>query len=199
HFIHADPSQHTTLENIQAHKAKSVILLTDPESADSDAKNALIALAIKHLETEKKVDVYIISELENLDKKRHLMEAGVDEVICNLDFNIGIIAQSALFKNMSQVYQQLLSYSNETNEIYFIPPGKYPAEFIGKDFPALAIMINEKRVNFDDNPLILLGIKQGEDILLNPSKANFSGLHLDDSLIIMAFQYISEIRMKPKS
>ncbi|PSR16607.1 hypothetical protein C8255_17000 [filamentous cyanobacterium CCP3] len=50
HFIQADPTHHDTLEKFQAPQAKSVILLADEATEAPDEKNALIALAVKHLE-----------------------------------------------------------------------------------------------------------------------------------------------------
>ena len=193
HIVQRDPTQHQTLLELNAHKARSMILLADMKSENPDDKNALIALAVKHLEEDKKIDVHVVAELIKMERKRHLMEAGVDEVVCSVGFTSGIIAQSALFKNMSEVYQRLLSYSDDTNEIYFIPAGKYPAEFLGQDFIALSRMINERRLEWQENPVLLLGIKHKEQILLNPRQENFSALGKDDSLIVMALNNIAEI------
>jgi voltage-gated potassium channel len=193
HFTQRDPTQHNTLLELNAHKAKSIILLADMSSESPDDKNALIALAIKHLEKDKNIDVHVVAELVKFERKRHLMEAGVDEVVCSMGFTAGIIAQSALFKNMSEVYERLLSYSTETNEIYFIQPHQYPAEFVGKNFFALSTMINERRKDNDENPVLLLGIKHKGEIILNPKKDNFSQLDKDDSLIVMAFSNIEKI------
>ena len=193
YFSQRDPTQHQTLLELNAHKARSIILLADMQSESPDDKNALIALAVKHLEKDKNIDVHVVAELVNLDRKRHLLEAGVDEVVCSMGFTSGIIAQSALYKNMSEVYQRLLSYSDETNEIYFIAPGKYPVEFIGKDFPALSKMLNERRQSNLDNPALLLGVKHQNEIILNPKKDNFSALEKEDSLIVMAFSHIEQI------
>lgn len=193
-FVQADPTQHSTLLETQVTKAKSVILLLDVESANADAKNALIALAINNLEKEKKLDIHIISELEKMNRRQHLLDAGVDEIICNLDLNVGIIAQSALYKNMSLVYQRLLSYSDETNEIYFIPFGRYPLDYLGNDFPELRRMLNSSASNTEESPLILLGIMHENDIFLNPKRSQFFELQQGDSLIVISYTFIDEIK-----
>lgn len=193
YFAQRDPTQHSALLELNAHHARCVILMADLKCPSPDDKNALIALAVKHLEEDKKIDVHVVAELVNMDRKRHLLEAGVDEVVCSMGFTAGVIAQSALFKKMSEVYERLLSYSGETNEIYFIPPGKYPADFIGKDFQTLNKMVNERRPANDENPFLLLGVKQDEQIKLNPKKENFDGLEKDDSLIVMAFSHVEQI------
>lgn len=196
HFVQADPTHHATLEKLQAHLAKSIILLADRDTEGPDEKNALIALAIKHLEStpDRPRDIHVVGELVRLDRYRHLKEAGVDELISARDYSSGIIAQSALFKNMSVVYQQLLTYTDDTNEIYFIYPGKYPEHFIGKTFRELRARIDEYSDTDDDRPVILLGVKRGDgEILLNPKRSRFDRLAANDSLIVMAFHNIDRI------
>lgn len=196
HFIQDDPTHHDTLSQLQASQAKSIILLADQDTVNPDEKNALIALAVKHLEQipGQTKDIHVVAELVNLNLRRHLLEAGVDEVISARDYSSGIIAQSAMFKNMSVVYQQLLTYSNDTNEFYFISPGNYPQHFLGKTFPELTKLVSEHQQSNSDNPLILVGVKLGNgEILLNPKPHTFSKLARDDYLIVMAFHYITRI------
>ncbi|WAL60718.1 potassium channel family protein [Thermocoleostomius sinensis] len=196
HFIQADPTHHATLENLQACQAKAVILLADEASEGPDEKNALIALAIKHLEQipGQKKDIHVVGELVKLGRRRHLREAGVDEVISARDYSSGIIAQSAVFKNMSVVYQQLLTYSDETNEFYFIEPGKYPTSLHGKTFAELTQWISQYSAAHADNPLLLVGIKSGQgEIWLNPKQEHFDRLEDTDSLIVMAFRHVERI------
>jgi len=196
YFINGDPTHHETLSNLQAPQARSIILLADEHTTSPDEKNALIALAIKHLEQTPghNTDIHVVAELVNLNLRRHLLDAGVDEIIAARDYSSGIIAQSAMFKNMSVVYQQLLTYCNDTNEFYFIPPGNYPNYFLGKTFRELAKLINDSTAVSTDNPLMLIGVKRGDgEILLNPRPRDFSNLARDDSLIVMAFYYITHI------
>ena len=196
HFVREDPSHHAVLSSLNATRAKSVILLADPESSGPDEKNALIALAVKHLEQspERDLDIHVVAELIQPDRRRHLHEAGVDEVVMFQDYSSGILAQSALFHNMSVVYQRLLTYSDDTNEIYFIEPGAYPASYAGKSFPELCKAVKESESASEDNPLLLLGVKlRNGDILLNPQKQRFAALSEGDTLIVMAFRPIARI------
>jgi voltage-gated potassium channel len=196
HFIQADPTHHETLEKLQASQAKAVILLADEASEGPDEKNALIALAIKHLEQipGQRKDIHVVGELVKLARRRHLREAGVDEVISARDYSSGIIAQSAVFKNMSVVYQQLLTYSDDTNEFYFIEPGKYPEQLQGKTFAELTQWMGQYSAAHADNPLLLVGIKSGQgEILLNPKQEHFDRLAATDSLIVMAFRNVERL------
>ncbi|MEA5511277.1 NAD-binding protein [Crocosphaera sp. UHCC 0190] len=190
YFIQADPTHHVTLEKFQASQAKAIILLADEETEGPDEKNTLIALAIKHLEQipNRQKDIHVIGELVNLDRRRHLKEAGVDEVISARDYSSGIIAQSAVFKNMSMVYQQLLTYSDCSNEFYYITPEQYPGYLLGKTFTELSTWISNDLGSQEENPLILIGIKRGNgEILLNPKQSHFQRLAAEDSLIVMAY------------
>ncbi|HEY9737932.1 MAG TPA: potassium transporter, partial [Trichocoleus sp.] len=166
------------------------------DSEGPDEKNALIALAIKHLEQipGHQKDIHVVGELVKLDRRRHLKEAGVDELIAARDYSSGIIAQSAVFKNMSVVYQQLLTYSDDSNEFYFIAPGKYPEHLQGMTFAELSRWISEYSASHADNPLLLIGIKLGHgEILLNPKQSHFERLAAEDSLIVMAFRNVERI------
>ncbi|AFY62047.1 TrkA family potassium uptake protein [Synechococcus sp. PCC 6312] len=196
YLIQADPTHHATLAKYGATQAKSVILLADEDSESPDAKNALIALAIKHLEEAPGLEqhIHVVAELVNLDRQRHLKEAGVDEIISAREYSSGIIAQSALFKNMSVVYQQLLTYSEDTNEFYFIDPDRYPSQLIGKTFEELSQWINQYSRKHPENPVLLLGVKRGNgEILLNPRHSSFQHLEAQDSLIVMAFKNVTRL------
>ena len=184
-FIKSDPTMHDVLKRGRAHLAKSVIILADRDCSDPDAKTALIALAISKLEKELTEKPHIIAEVLNHRKINHLVDAGVDEWVCSTDYGLGIISQSALYGKLSEVYQQLLTYSRETNEIYLVPAEKYPPDFLGKSFPELAEILNQQRQL--PNPIILLGIKRDEQIILNPHENEFDRLKSVDSLIVMAF------------
>ncbi|MBE9135878.1 NAD-binding protein [Nodosilinea sp. LEGE 07088] len=197
HFVQDDPTHHATLERLQASQAQAVILLADEEAEAPDDKNALIALAIKHLEhiPGQQRDIHVIAELVNLSRRRHLQEAGVDEVVSARDYSAGIIAQSAMFRNMSVVYQQLLTYSDDSNEFYFIAPGQYPNHLWGKTFTELSHWVSTySTTRQPDNPLLLLGVRRSNgDILLNPKAQSFDRLTADDALVVMAFRKIDRI------
>jgi len=215
-FKQCDPTHHDVLDKqLCAKQARCVILLADEEVSNPDDKNALIALAIKNLEndttreTKIELDIHVVAELTSLDRKRHMLEAGADEVISSVDYASGIIAQSAMHEKMSVVYDKLLSYSDDTNEVYFISgehdtesgkkmSAKYPGDFIGKSFPELVAMVNEIYASCS-SPVLLIGIKrekaekEKDRVMLNPKKSVFETLQLGDDLIVMSFEKIEVI------
>lgn len=185
YFIEGDPTLHSVLGAARVHLAKSVIILADNESPDPDAKSALIALAITKLEKELPRKPHIVAEVINHRKISHLLDAGVDEYVCAVDFGLGILAQSALYYKMSDVYQHLLSYSKDTNEIYIVQKEKYSDILVGKTFSEINAILGKNRDS--DNPVIPLGIKRQDKLILNPRKGEFDKLREEDSLIVMAF------------
>lgn len=184
-FVRSDPTLHSVLKKARAHLAKSVIILASDECSDPDAVTALIALAISKLEKELPRKPHIVAEVINHKKTQHLLDAGVDEWICSADYGLGIIAQCALYGKLSDVYQQLLTYSKETNEIYIVEGDRYPEGFVGLSFAELSRTIDEHR-NPDD-PVILIGVKRDERVILNPRAGEFDALRKDDSLIVVSF------------
>jgi len=185
YFIRSDPTLHDVLKKARAHLAKSVIILADDESSDPDAKTALISLAITKLEKGLESKPHIVAEVTNHHKIQHLLDAGVDEWVCSSDYGLGIIAQCALYGKLSDVYQQLLTYSKDTNEIYVVEPERYPQCLLGKNFRELSKIMDDNRN--PENPTILLGVKRDEKVFLNPKAGEFDKLKEGDSLIVMAF------------
>ena len=193
-FKKGDPTLHINLKNLAfAHRAKSVIILADERCPDPDGKTALIGLAITKLERNLPRKPHIIAEIINHQKIEHLKDAGVDEYICASDYGLSLMAQAALYPKLSEVYHQLLTYSEDTCEIYLIEGEKIPTEFYDKSFKQIAQMLNESREN-TDNPIILIGIKREEKYILNPkSEKEFDSLKKGDALVVIAYTFPQKI------
>lgn len=188
YIIDSDPIRHGTLKKARVALADTVIILSDANSPDPDAKSAMIILAL--LSECKARRPHIITEVVNADNSQHLKDAGADETICTTEIGVGILAHCALNKQLSVVYKDLLTYSFEGNEIYIITPEAYPESFVGKTFAECARMLYEKRDS--TNPVVLLGIRRNDQVILNPrpNKGGLDGeciIQTDDALIAMAF------------
>ncbi|MFX0197674.1 MAG: NAD-binding protein [Candidatus Hodarchaeota archaeon] len=221
YFVRGDPSSHEVLKRQRVDLARSVIILADPECEDPDAKTALISIALRHLNKdlqqknesqsmaektivpneEDQKHPRIIAEVTSPQKGRHLEEAGVDEWVCSTDYGLKIIAQCALKPKLTEVYQQLLSYSETTNEIYLVEKHKYPDWFVNEHFTKVSEIINDNKD--PENPAILLGVKREEndktEILLNPREKDFT-IKPDDVLIVMAYAQpdLSQLQRKER-
>ena len=182
----------TLLKNVLASQpVKSVLLLANQKSSNPDAENALIALAINQIDK----NIRITAELTDPKMKHNLLKAGVDEIVCNHTFIGGMIAQTALNKGMSHVYNRLLECNNKSNEIYFI--SEFPNEFT--KIESFAELAEEVAIGAPEElPLILIGIKyagydKNKSILLNPQKQEFKPITKDDQLIVMSYRKIQKI------
>jgi len=189
HCINEDPIRHGTLKHARVSMADTIIILADNQSPDPDAKSAMIILAL--LSECKRRRPHIIAEVVNSDNSQHLTDAGADETICTTEIGVGILAHCAINKQLSVVYKDLLTYSFEGNEIYIIQRDSFPDAFVGKTFAECAQMLYAHRD--DKNPVILLGVRRQDSVLMNPRKtadglANGElRIEEEDALIAMAF------------
>lgn len=200
-FINSDPSFHDVLRVCRAQRARSVILLSDEtnHTDDPDGNSALIALAIHRIcQTEGTAAPHIVAEAVDHRRIQHLRDAGVNEVVCSQDFGLGILAQTAIHEGLSEVYNRLLTYSEETNEIYMIE--KAPLRFHGMTFQELSMIFAQNRDQH--NPSILIGVKRDGDIFLNPCADSSRGKMLGtirggDQLIVVSWEPpdVSQIRV----
>jgi len=207
-----------SLEGANILKAKGVILLADENNQQPDTKSALIALSINSLwarkikdetkQTEKQEEgrgeslrnynkPYVVAEAIDYQMIEHLKNSGVEEIICSEDYGTGLLAQCILNKRIVTVYHDLLTYTKWTNEIYIIQDKEISKAVTGKKFTEIAEFINNNRD--PDNPAILLGLKRGDGIILNPKEngvavkekklPKFERFKEKDALIVMAFEY----------
>jgi hypothetical protein len=163
---------------VSIHKAKSVIIMAKEDCPDPDAQTALIALAISQVckaeADAQKVPLrvpHIVAEVINHRKTQHLKDANVREIVCPTDYGIGLLAQSAINPGLVQIYDHLLRFKPEGNELYLLDSRDLPQGFLpGKaSFNEISIWL-EERSRSTENPVILLGyLRQGEPIL-NPLK-----------------------------
>ncbi len=192
YFVRGDPTMHAVLRAARAHLSRSIIILADEDCSDPDGNSVMVALALSKICGGSRKPHLVV---EALDHRRtpHLRDAGADEVICAASFGIGLLAQCALYAKLSEVYDGLLTYSAETNEIYVVPSGDYPEGFVGKPFQELAAIFSSKRD--PSNPSILIGLQRDSDVMLNPrpqvgasGRAQELTLCADDGLIVLAYR-----------
>ena len=107
YFMQNDPSLEEVLNKAAVQYASSVIILINNSIIYKDAENALISLSISNLIKDIKVKPWIIAELFNKDRESQLKVAGVNEFICASGFSMGLIAQCALSKGLSDVFKDL--------------------------------------------------------------------------------------------
>ena len=191
-FIKSDPVLHSVLKLANVEKARSVIILSDENQQDPDSQAVLVALAVKHLSDSQSRKPNVVAQARNHRKIKHLLDAGVDEVICSQDYGLGLLSQCALNPGMSQAYSQLLSFSIDTCEFYPINNPTFLKAFEGKTFEEISQWFLDNRDA--QNPLILIGIFREGKLILNPRKHRVSDKEIEfksfregDHLLVMGY------------
>lgn len=201
-FFSADTFDKDALAQLGVHLAESIIVMADENSEDPDAKSVMSVLAARKLIEEKHNNKeinklpLIIVEAKNHRKMKTIKDAGADAVICHEDFGLGVIAQSAMDKKASDVYQELLHYDPNTNEIYIVRhndiPEELKKELNGKTFKEASRFFIERREKLLKNPCILVGFyKKDSEVLLNPrpdNEGNEPKFEDGDGLIFIAWE-----------
>jgi len=190
-FINSEPELHKSVELGVVEKARSIVILTDESKSDPDATTVMIVLAIARrcevLGLSKSSRPHIVGECLDARKMNHLKTAGVDEVVCAREYGLGILAQSALHHNLSEVYDRLLHYSDDTNEIYMLEGEQLPQNAGGASFNRIARAVH--RYRNAENPVIPIGIRKSDGrIVLNPRGEDGDCIFDEnDSMIVIAF------------
>ncbi|KAA3616245.1 MAG: hypothetical protein DWQ05_10900 [Calditrichaeota bacterium] len=194
-FVKDNPTNSTALECVNVTKAKSVIILSDQNNDKPDPQTIICCLAIDKLA--KKTKPYIIAELMDRSNKELTEGAGANEVVSAGFYRTGIMLQSALYHGMSHIFHELLQYEQNKTSVFIVTEKNIPQEFYDEKltFQDAARKINEKRKA--PNPVILIGVKRGDQIILNPHSGKkrsskdviFDHIKKGDALVVLAEKF----------
>lgn len=209
-----DPTSEKALLNANAQDAKTVVLLADDsrlERADERTIRSLVMLSriartvasqeVKGGEPEAdpkgspgkgRKGLHVIVELVDSANEKVVDEIardfpGMVERVSGLQVRTCLIAQAALSEGVTELYQDLLRVSEDTNEVYTQP---IPSSAVGMTFRDYAATVLAQET---DNPLIPLGVQR----LLNGTSRMFSNprpgqegylLEEGDDLVVMAYE-----------
>ena len=190
YIINGDPANEIILKRANVQHAYTTVILADPTQGElADAKSILISMGIKSVCEELGVSkAYTAVEGISPQNIEHLRRAGADEIISAGDFSSLLLAQTSLIHGLSKVYLNLLTISEETNEIYLIP---VPEEYIGKKFSDIGIKIFSQRDL--KNPVIPIGVMSGKKVMLNPKPSDFDTFQKNDQVIVIAFEHPNKL------
>ncbi len=129
-FYPGDPTRKETLENVNCNEARAVIVLADEElGAQADARNLLTLFALRDLEGERSRRPHFVVEIVDVANYSKFQQFEEDpqhdiEIIRAESLRTRILAQAARTPGLVSLYHDLLTYSEETNEIYSVnlPP-----------------------------------------------------------------------------
>lgn len=199
-FVAGDPHDKKVLDKLGAHEARSVIVMANTEHADPDARAALIALALRGLFQDKGLSPEdrprVCVEVVNHRRISLIRDAGADETVCHEDYGLGVLTQASLAESIAEVYHELLTFRESTNEMFLlrgpgagagahIPADVWDRLFQGKTFTEAEGAFSRSRERCS-NPAILVGLRRRGKMMLNP--ATPVTLEHGDDLIVMARQ-----------
>ncbi len=203
-FVTGDAFDKKVLERLGAHEAHAVILLANRHVEDPDGHSAVVVLALNGLFRDKGLTAgrrpRVVVEVVNHRKMALIRDAGADDTICHEDFGLAVLAQSALVTSMCEVYQELLMYAPETNEFHVlrtpaaegaksdVPAEVWERALKGRTFTEAAVAFD--RTRDDRNPVLLVGLRRGGRLLLNPREPEH--VRPGDELLIIARGFPSQ-------
>ncbi len=192
-YLHpGDPTSEMFLRRVNVQDAEAVVVLLDPMSrGNADAKSILIVLAIRKVCAKFGKQVRITVEIENpknVELVKHANELGggkpeLIEVISASNLQQRMLAQSTHTPGIASIYDELLSFSPDNNEIYRVSIND---ALVGKSFKELCKMFLETPLH-QELPVIPVGVfknKSGEHYL-NPRED--ITLEAGDELIVIAY------------
>jgi voltage-gated potassium channel len=192
YIIKGDPTNEVALRRARVPWAHSVVVLTDErEGKHADGKSILTCIAVRNICRGDR-QPNIAAECTNPSNRHHLKKAGADEIISSAELGLRLLARTALFHGMTQVYQELLTVGRDANEMYHFPA---PENLVGKDFVELAGMF--ARYRGDKRSCLLLGIQRGNEMMLNPIGGEVGPLRVDDQLILMSRVFLDPSQPLP--
>lgn len=186
YLVKGDPAQEVMLRRANVPEAYSVIILANREDGElADAKSILTAMAVRSVCEGAGVEkTHVCVEGVSPRNVMHLRRAGADEIVSESDFGMMLLAQTALSHGLSTVYRNLLTVSEETNEIYAV---QIPPEYVGKTFSELGEAVFRANVA-RDNPAILLGLRNGQGYRMNPKQPGKHIIGKGDLAVVVAFE-----------
>lgn len=198
YFVPGDPTEDDVLRAARVSRARSVIVLADYTRESPDAITTIIAVAIVNWCKEigvKGGGPCIVAEAVTPKGKRSIRSTGVGQVVCPVDYGLGLLAQCAIHERVSVVYDELLEWSDETNEIYDVEWEDIPEVLRHISFEEAAKTLADHRDPKD--PVVLLGVIHDGNVILNPretgafwkiGRRDSQAIEEGDALIVLAFR-----------
>lgn len=197
-FLSGNCLEKSILDRIDAQSSRSIIIMADESAKDPDAKTALVALELRSLFRKKHLadDARPRICAEVLDSTRIdlVRDAGADAIVCHQNFGLALLAQAAFSDKLLDVYQTLVGCNRNNCEIYLlssthnghsdIPSTTWKNRFHGRTFHEASSEIHG--MSEARNPMILMGIRRGNQVLLAPK--DHVQLEDGDDLIILAWK-----------
>ena len=108
-FVQGNPSEREALIKGGIEKAKSAIILGDPQFSDDDSHSILTALAVENSAP----NIYTVMELHNPENERYARYARVDDILYSDSLIAGIASMCTHNEGISAFIRDILSTADE--------------------------------------------------------------------------------------
>ncbi len=190
-FYSGNPADIKVLDEVEIHKAKKVIIVSDAKCKKSDEKVMLTAYAIStHCKTANYKHEYIIAEISDPAHIRSLKEAGVDVVISTGELVNSLIIQDTVCAGIYNPIIDLIRYDDYSNDFFSVPVSHYRKQLLGHTFDELHSLLRKQHLQ-------LIGFKQGINgdeskavYIINPQTPEENALTTaeGDEIIVLAIK-----------
>ncbi len=185
------PLNSEVVTSARPHAARAIVILANDGVADPDAQSALIALVVRSQVTAAKPadgkQPHLIAECVDPRKRQLLKSAGIDEIICSSQYGLGVLAQCCLHRNISQVYDRILHFTEDSSELYVAGGDQLPRNTTGRTYHEICVAILQQ--HDPQKPVTPIGIqrKNGECLINPKGENNKFTMEEGDALIVIAF------------
>ena len=108
-FVQGNPSDRETLIKSGIEKAKSAVILGDPDFGEDDSHSILTALAVENSAP----NIYTVMELHNPENERYARYAHVDDILYSDSLIAGIASMCTHNEGISAFIRDILSTADE--------------------------------------------------------------------------------------
>ena len=174
--------QRSCLEELLGSKPDNVLILTDSDNEESDARTLLLLLQLRDIAAKTGLKFSVTSEMRSVENQELAQVTKVTDFVVSSNITALMMTQISQAREQFVILDDLLS--DDGSELYMKDAGRYVQLGESVDF----YTIGAAATQYGE---IALGYKKfrddGEfDIVLNPPKSSTVILSKDDSLILLA-------------
>lgn len=174
--------QRSCLEELLANKPDNVLILTDSDNEESDARTLLLLLQLRDIAAKTGLKFSVTSEMRSVENQELAQVTKVTDFVVSSNITALMMTQISQAREQFVILDDLLS--DDGSELYMKDAGRYVQLGESVDFYTIGAAASQYGE-------IALGYKKfradGEfDIVLNPPKASTVILSKGDSLILLA-------------
>lgn len=171
HFVKGDPTNDQTLIRANIKEADSILITSDAAKTEpeADMHAILTLLAVKGINR----GLYTLVEIQTLQQTENARRAGADEIIETNQFAGYLMTNSLFSHGITASIQELFNHL----EGHRLITERAPAELVTQTFSYASSFLLE-------NNILLLGIKKGERITINPPPSYI--IQTNDYIIIIS-------------